>query len=320
MPKISLASPRARHMLSSMSLLSRCALLILPLLAACQPLRPYAPIVTSRPVNFVTLPAGQRVHVERYGQHGPPILLIHGFCASTYCFRHLAPQLARDHRVFAIDLNGFGYTQRPGDPEAYNLDGQARLVIETAKQLKLDRVHLVGHSFGAVVALRAAELDPQRCDRLVLTCPAASVGLPLVMRFTPTRYLLYPFVRLQLSSPEGFRATARNAFHQPGLPTLEDSEVCRNLLLVEGFTDAYHGFGHAIDPKPGKQLPAGENLRKPILVIAGRHDRIIPLDLVRSTTRHLHHPELVILENSGHAAMEEEPRAMARHIRRFLSR
>jgi len=282
-------------------------------------LRPYAPIVTSRPVNFVTLPGGQRVHVERYGDRGAPILLIHGFGASTYCFRHLGPELARDHRVFAIDLNGFGYTERPDDTEAYNLDGQARLVIETARQLQLDRVHLVGHSFGAVVALRAAELDPRRCDQLVLACPASSIGLPAVMRFTPTRYLLYPFVRIQLSSPAAFRAAARTAFYQPGLPAPEDSEVIRNQLLVEGFTEAYHGFGHAIDPEPGKRLPAGENLRKPILVMAGRHDRIIPLGLVRSTTRHLHRPKLVVLENSGHAAMEEEPRAMAREIRRFLS-
>lgn len=299
--------------------LSRCALLIVLLLAACQPLRPYAPIVTSEPVKFVTLPSGQRVHVDRYGGQGRALLLIHGFGASSYCFRYLGPELTRDHRVFAIDLNGFGYTERPDDADAYNLDGQARLVIETVKQLGLDRVDLVGHSFGAVVALRAAELDPQRCGRLVLACPAASTGLPMLMRFTPSRYLLYPFVRLELSSPKAFQAASRTSFYQPGLPTLEDSEVYRNQLLVEGFTHAYHGFGHAIDPEHGKKLPAGENVRKPILVIAGRHDRVIPLDLVHSTTEHLHRPKLVILENSGHAAMEEEPRAMARQIRRFLA-
>ena len=141
----------------------------------------------------------------------------------------------------------------------------------------------------------------------------------MLMRFTPTRYLIYPFARMQLSSAKAFRATARNSFYQPGLPTLEDSEVFRNQLLVEGFTDAYHGFGHAIDPKPGKHLPAGEKVRKPILVIAGRHDRVIPLSLVQSTTQHLYRPKLVILENSGHAAMEEEPRTMARQVDRFLS-
>ncbi len=303
-----------------MFLLRHSLVLLITLLASCQPLRPYAPIVTSKPVNFVTLTGGQRVHVERYGHRGPAVLLIHGFCASSYCFRHLAPELARDHRVFAIDLNGFGYTERPRDPAAYDLDGQARLVNETTQKLGLTRVNFVGHSFGAVVALRAAELEPRRCDRLVLACPASSVGLPALLRFTPTRYLLYPFVRMQLSSPQAFRAAASTAFYQPGLPTLEDSEVFRNQLLVEGFPDAYHGFGRAIDPEPGKQLPAGENLRKPILVIAGRHDRVIPLGNVRSTTRHLHHPQLVILENSGHGAMEEEPRAMARYIRRFIDR
>jgi pimeloyl-ACP methyl ester carboxylesterase len=296
-------------------------LFFVPLLACCQPLRPYAPIVTSRPVNFVTSSSGQRIHVERLGRHGSPVVLIHGFCSSTHSFRLLAPRLARHHRVFAIDLNGFGYTQRPHDPAAYDLEGQAALVRETLDRLGLGKVDLVGHSFGSVVALRVAEMQPRRVGRLVLISPASSVApMPLVMRFPPARHLMYPFMRLYLSSPRAYQSLLKGAYHQPNMPRLADSEVYRNQLLVEGFHDAYHGFGHAMNSKIGGVLSAGDEVRQPVLILAGRHDQIVPLPMIRSATAHLRRAKLVVLDNCGHSAMEEAPARTAREIHRFLAR
>ncbi len=278
-------------------------------------------MVTSRPVNFVTSSSGQRIHVERFGTHGPPVVLIHGFCSSSYSFRQLAPLLARHHRVYAIDLNGFGYTQRPHDPAAYDLDGQAALVRETLDRLGLGRVDLVGHSFGAVVALRVAELQPRRIGRLVLISPATAIApMPLLMRFPPARHLMYPFLRLYLSSPRAYRSLLEGAYHQPGLPRLADSEIFRNQLLVEGLHNAYHGFGRAMNTGMADVLPAGQAVKQPVLILAGRHDRIVPLATIRSTTPHLPRAKLVVFEDCGHSAMEEAPDKTAREIHRFLAR
>ncbi len=295
-------------------------LLLAPLLACCQPLRPHVPIVTSRPVNFVTSSSGQRVHVERFGQHGSPVVLIHGFCSSTYSFRLLAPLLARYHRVFALDLNGFGYTQRPHNPDAYDLDGQAELVRATLDRLDLDKVDLVGHSFGSVVAHRVAEMQPRRVGRLVLISPATSVApMPLAMRFPPARYLMYPFLRLYLSSPRRYQSLLEDAFHKPDMPRLADSEVYRNQLLVEGLSDAYHGFGRAMNAKMTSVLPAGDLLRQPILIVAGQHDKLVPLATIRSSTTHLRKAKLVVFDDCGHSAPEEAPDKTARVIERFLT-
>ena len=305
---------------SRLQMLRACLCILGSMLGACQPLRPFAPVVTSRPVNFVTSSAGQRIHVEHFGRHGSPIVLIHGFCASSYCFRLLAPRLARDHRVYALDLNGFGYTQRPHDPAAYDLDGQAALVRETLDRLGLGKADLVGHSFGAVVALRVAEMQPRRVGRLVLISPATTIApMPALMRFPSARYLMYPIMRLYLSSPRAYLWLLRGAFHHPDRLRLADSEVYRNQLLVEGFTDAYNGFGRAMNSKPGV-LPTGDAVRQPVLIIAGRHDMLVPLDTIRSSTAHLPQAKLVVFEDCGHSAAEEAPDKTARQIDRFLAR
>ncbi|MES2658010.1 MAG: alpha/beta hydrolase [Verrucomicrobiota bacterium] len=269
----------------------------------------------------MTSPSGQRIHVQRFGTRGSPLILIHGFCSSAHSFRLLAPRLARHHRVYVIDLNGFGYTQRPHDAAAYQLDGQAALVSETVDRLGLGKVDLVGHSFGSVVALRFAELHPAAVGRLALISPATSIApMPLLMRFPPARYLMYPFLRLYLSSPRAYQSLLKGAYHQPNLPRLADSEVYRNQLLVEGLSDAYHGFGQAMNVKMTGVLPAGDALRQPVLIVAGQHDRIVPLATIRSTTTHLHKARLVVFDDCGHSAMEEAPEKTAREIHRFLAR
>jgi pimeloyl-ACP methyl ester carboxylesterase len=222
--------------------------------------------------------------------------------------------------VFAIDLNGFGYTQRPRESEAYGLDGQATLVMDALDRLGLKRVDLIGHSFGSVVALRVAEMQPRRVRRLALISPATSIApMPLLMRFAPARQLMYPVLRLYLSSPRAYQRLLRGAYHQPGMPRLADSEVYRNQLLVQGFNDAYHGFGRAMNSKFTAILPAGEAVKKPILILAGRHDQLVPLPTIQATATRLKHAKMVILEDCGHSAMEEAPDKTARHIHRFLT-
>ncbi len=295
--------------------------MLAPLLACCQPLRPYAPIVTSRPVNFITASSGQRIHVERYGTHGSPVVLIHGFCSSSYSFRMLAPQLARHHRVYALDLNGFGYTQRPHDRTAYNLEGQTALVRETLDRLGLRKVDLVGHSFGAIVALRLAETQPRRVGRVALISPATSVApMPLVMRLAPARTLMYPFMRLYMSSPRAYQSLIKGAFYQPDMPRLADSEVYRNQLLVEGLYDAFQGFGESMNSKMVEVLAAGEGVRQPVLIVAGLHDKLVPLATIRSSLPLLPQAKLVVFQDCGHSAMEEAPKRTAREIHRFLVR
>src|SRR6476661_2133038 len=132
----------------------RLSLLLVLVLAlpGCVALRSFAEIRRSLPADRFVRVGEQLVHVEQAGQ-GEPVVLLHGFGASTYSWRKVIPALSASHRAVAIDLNGFGYTERPKDLAAYTREGQAALVLGVLDALGIDRAHFVGHSYGGGLSL-----------------------------------------------------------------------------------------------------------------------------------------------------------------------
>ncbi len=110
---------------------------------------------------------GTRVHVVERGA-GPALVLIHGFGASTHDFEeHVLEPLARAHHVVAVDLYGFGWSERRDD-FAYGWSLWSDQVLRTLDALDIPRASLVGHSMGGAVAAVLAARHPDRIDRLIL--------------------------------------------------------------------------------------------------------------------------------------------------------
>jgi haloacetate dehalogenase len=102
---------------------------------------------------------------------GPPVLLLHGFPQTHYCWRRVIPQLTRRHTVVAADLRGYGATDAPpGGPrgEGYSKRELAADVLELMGALGFDRVSVVGHDRGARVAYRLALDHPACVKRLAV--------------------------------------------------------------------------------------------------------------------------------------------------------
>jgi pimeloyl-ACP methyl ester carboxylesterase len=97
---------------------------------------------------------------------GPPVVLVHGFASSLDTWATVIPELSKNRRVLAMDLKGFGWTDRPeGD---YSPAAQAELVTKLAAQRGYGRAAYVGHSYGASVVLEAAIAHPDRVDKVAL--------------------------------------------------------------------------------------------------------------------------------------------------------
>lgn len=107
---------------------------------------------------------GARVHYRVWGTHGSPIVLVHGFAESTVSWSLTAPELAKHHVVYAVDLPGAGYSQYTG---RYSIEDQARAVTGLIKALHVERPVLVGHSLGAAVVGRAALDAPEAVGGVV---------------------------------------------------------------------------------------------------------------------------------------------------------
>ncbi len=119
------------------------------------------PFVTTRDLKF---------HVQQQGG-GPDVVLIHGVTGdlSIWFLCRAIQALSQTHRVTAFDLRGHGYSDAP--PSGYTSADHSADLFALMDELGIEKARLVGHSFGAVIALHAASLRPDRVEALVLSDP-----------------------------------------------------------------------------------------------------------------------------------------------------
>ena len=113
-------------------------------------------VIHSENSHFVEID-GATVHFQEFGDHNhPTLLLIHGFTASAYVWKTVAPELANEgFHVVALDLIGFGYSDKPSWFD-YKITSQARMVSRFMDRLGIGRAAIVGSSYGGAVALTLA--------------------------------------------------------------------------------------------------------------------------------------------------------------------
>ena len=115
---------------------------------------------------------GTRLHYVAAGTSGSPVLLVHGFPETWWAFRKLIPLLAARHRVFAVDLRGFG--DSGNEPGAYDSTTSAEDLHLLIRQLGVGPVHLTGQDISGATVFRLAAAHPQD----VLSFTAIEMGLP----------------------------------------------------------------------------------------------------------------------------------------------
>jgi pimeloyl-ACP methyl ester carboxylesterase len=296
--------------------LTALALLAL-LLPGCVPLRSFDEIRREAPAGDFVRVGGQLVHAERSGG-GEPVVLLHGFGASAYSWRKVIPALAAGHRVVAVDLNGFGYTQRPRSRESYTREGQAKLVLETMDALGIARAHIVGHSYGGGITLYLAQTHPERFRSMVLVDSSApTYANDRRSRAAALRPLDALFVRAFALRPGAVRKALLRSFWDDSKVTPELVRAYADRVAVEGAGYAFYGLTAPAPPGPPVEL---EKIEIPTLVVWGAHDELIAPEEGRRAAARLPHSEFVLLAGSGHLPMEEQPEALLRAVLPFLER
>jgi len=129
---------------------------------------------------------GVRLHVAEAG-HGPPLILLHCWPQHWWCWRHLIPRLARDYRVLAPDLRGWGWSDAPRDDYAKATFAADILALMDAEEL--GRVRLIGHDWGGYTCFLLALEHPGRIERMV----CLDIAPPWLGRARP-RHLMTPLL------------------------------------------------------------------------------------------------------------------------------
>ena len=301
----------------------RICLRLLPLalllaLPGCVSLRPFADVRREIPESRYLRVDGHLVHVEQAGA-GDPILLIHGFGESTYTWRKIIPELAASYRVIALDLYGFGYTERPKDRESYTREGQALLILDVLDALKIDRAHFVGHSYGGALTLYIAARYPERVRSMVLVDSAAPT-YPQDRRSPLARSKALDGLVARTFSlrPGSLGRALRVALWNDSLVTPELVSNYLDRLRIEGATDAFYGLTAPSRPD-GVTVDLG-TIEVPAFVVWGAEDRIIPVADGKEAARRLPLAEFAAIEKCGHMPMEDQPEELLTLVKAFLAR
>lgn len=293
------------------------ALAALLALAGCVSLRSFDAVRREVPAAQFVQVGDQLVHVEQAGT-GEPVVLLHGFGASSYSWRKVMPGLAGGLRVVAIDLNGFGYTERPRARARYTREAQAKLVLDTLDALGIARAHVIGHSYGGGLTLYLAQEHPERFRTMVLVDSSApTYANDRRSRATAFRPLTGLFVRTLALRRSAVRKGLLHSVYDHRLVTPELVEAYYDRLVIEGAADAFYGL---TAPAPAGDTVRLETIAVPALVVWGAHDELIAPEVGRRAAARLPHAEFVLFANSGHLPMEEEPEAFLRAVLPFLDR
>ena len=255
---------------------------------------------------------------------GTPILLIHGFGSSTFTWRRIAPALAKNHKVIAVDLKGFGQSDKPLD-EHYSIFDQAELIKQLILDNDLKNLTLVGHSYGGGISLMLAlDDDPRlkgRIARLILLDTIAyPQNIPVAFKMMDMPFVSHLGVRMVPPEVQA-RVALKLAYYDDSKIGEEDVEMYAAPLRTPAGKYAVIHSARQIVPQGldeiSKRYPT---IKQPTLIAWCDNDRIVPLDIGLELRRNMPTSRIEIIEKCGHMPQEEQPEATLKLIQDFLGR
>jgi len=249
---------------------------------------------------------------REWGSRGRPVVLVGGFLEASFVWDRVAPILARHHRVYALDLDGFGYTVRRGP---WTLQGWGDQVQRFIQALHLQKPIVVGHSLGAAVAVEEARRGVASSAVLVDGDALSSGGTPHFVRyalahspFLTTAYRVLPQIDWVVQK------LLKNAYG-PVHPKLNTAllEQWTNPLRAQNGRKALQGIvENGLAGFTSAQLRA---LRVRALVVWGADDNVDSEAAGRRSALDLNAP-FIEVPNAGHLSMLEDPARVAAAIER----
>ena len=256
---------------------------------------------------------------------GPVAVLLHGLGATNASMLPTLVDLARDHRVIAPDLPGFGDSGKPAVD--YGPSFFARWLLALLDAIGVERATLIGNSMGGRIAIEASLVAPERVERLALFAPSLAFKrfreATALVRLVSAQIAMVPMViphtivlevlRMMFSRPErlsdAWYAAAADEFERvfataPGRRAF--FSAAQQIYLEEAHGEA--GFWD--------RLPA---IRCPALFLWGARDQLVPWRFGRHVTEALPHVRSIVLDDCGHVPQFEHPALTHRLVREFLA-
>ncbi len=247
------------------------------------------------------------------GSGGTPFLLVHGFDSSVLEYRRLLPLLAAQNETWAVDLLGFGFSDRPYGIK-FNPNNIKTHLYCFWKSLINQPVILVGASMGGAAAIDFALSYPEIVAKLVLIDSAGLTGGSPASKlmFPPLDYLATEF----LKNRKIRQSISRTAYKNKQFAT-EDALFCGALHLeIPNWNKALIAFTKSggYQPLKANQL---EEIKQETLILWGDEDKILGTKDAQKFERAIPNSTLTWIKNSGHVPHLEQPEVTAKEILDF---
>lgn len=261
---------------------------------------------------------GIQLHYQQAGE-GPDIVMVHGITGNLAIWHlEIVPALQSGYRITTYDLRGHGYSEVP--PTGYTTADHATDLKHLLDTLGIERAHVLGHSFGADIALHFTVLFPERVDRLILVEPAIAALLPLRQR---EDWIGWKYWRDKLAlggvtvPPEKWYDNEYLVRASVDLPMLFGFRKGRArragpLVRLMNTTTAAKDYCELA----GMTLEKIDQVRHRTLVLYGEESVFV--DTYEYLRQHLVNSTCFLLPDSEHFGPIERPELLLQHVRKFL--
>jgi pimeloyl-ACP methyl ester carboxylesterase len=267
-------------------------------------------------------------HVAEAGAGEDVVLCLHGWPQHWYLWRHLLPALADSHRVLALDLRGFGWSDAPAD--GYEKEEMADDVLAVLGALDIDRAKLVGHDWGGWIGFLLCLRAPRRFKRFLalnILHPwlTGSRGVfPYAWRFGYQALVMAPLIGYRLHRSGEFvprvllaGSTVRGAWDETTIRAFADNlaEPARARAAVQ----LYRVFQlkEVVPVLRGRY--ARDRLTVPTKLLFGVDDAVLRPELLAGYEDHADEMEVELVRGCGHFIVDERPQLVAERARDFLA-
>ncbi|XP_034687767.1 pheophytinase, chloroplastic isoform X1 [Vitis riparia] len=277
---------------------------------------------------------GYSIRYQCAGNSGPALVLVHGFGANSDHWRKNVPVLAKSHRVYSIDLIGYGYSDKPnprnfGADYFYTFETWATQLNDFCTDVVKDEAFFICNSIGGLVGLQAAVMEPQICKGIMLLNISLRMlhikkqpwyGKPVIRSFQNLlrNTAMGRFFYRSVATPESVKSILCQCYHDTSQVT---EELVQKILLPglePGAVDVFLEFiCYSGGPLPEELLP---QVKCPVLIAWGDKDPWEPIELGRAYGKFDSVEDFIVLPDVGHCPQDEAPNLVNPLVESFVAR
>jgi len=261
------------------------------------------------------------------------MLFLHGFPEFWYVWKYQLPEFGKDYYAVAIDMIGYGKSDKPNDVKKYSSSELSKHIKEVVKELGYDSCVLVGHDWGGAVSFDVSAEYPEIVDQLiVLSCPHGAAmkkyfemkGMKQILASSHVFYFQLPYVPEYILSADNcdflnfMRKGKTLAVKNLNNFTEEDLEAYKYNFYQGGFTGPLNYYRNILTAKNFNRKHT--RIVIPTLIIWGTGDTVMTAEVAELSLKYIDHGNVKYIDDAAHFVNLDEPDKVNQYIREFLNK